>query len=66
MCRLVVALGRFNNAGDTLVGIGNSLVQAASMDPHGKRFLNEERHEDGWGGFCSLMLLPHLRFIIGA
>ncbi|ADN50736.1 class II glutamine amidotransferase [Vulcanisaeta distributa] len=49
MCRFAIILGRFNNAGETLVGIGNSLVQAASMDPYGKKFLNEERHEDGWG-----------------
>ncbi len=34
---------------DVLVGVGNSLVRAASMDPYGREFLNEERHGDGWG-----------------
>ncbi len=49
MCRFVVVLGRFSNAREVLANVGNSLVKAASMDPYGKKFLNEERHNDGWG-----------------
>jgi glutamine amidotransferase len=49
MCRFVVAVGRFSNAKETLISISKSLVQAASMDPYGKDFLNEEKHSDGWG-----------------
>ena len=49
MCRLAVAFGRFSNAREILIDVGSSLVKAASMDPYGKDFLNEEKHSDGWG-----------------
>ena len=49
VCRFAIALGRFSNAVEVLTGIGGSLVKAASMDPYGKEFLNEEKHPDGWG-----------------
>ena len=49
MCRLAVAFGRFSNAREILTDVSNNLVKAASMDPYGKDFLNEEKHNDGWG-----------------
>jgi Predicted glutamine amidotransferase len=45
---MVLAVGRVRD-GETLVGVVNSLVNAASMDPYGREFLNEEQHRDGWG-----------------
>ncbi len=48
MCRMVLAIGRVGD-GEVILDLVRSLVRAASMDPYGKEFLDEEQHRDGWG-----------------